>query len=159
MKIMTMSLDEAMVRERFIKRPHAFIRVSDPRDTLPDLPDNDTFMGSLSLKFYDADSINHISKKDRYLKDGLFTEMHAEQILDFVEKMKPSIDVLICHCRAGISRSAGISAALSFIYDGSDKQVFNNKRFMPNMLVYRTILKVWDEGKAYNKEVFCCPAE
>ena len=153
MKIFTMSLEEALTRERFIKIPHAFIRVHDPKDVLPALPENDQFMGSLSLSFYDADSINYISNKDRYLKDGLFTIDRAEQILDFVEEIESSIDILICHCRAGISRSAGISAALSLIYDGSDKEVFGNRRFMPNMLVYRTILKVWEERKFGNKEI------
>lgn len=147
---MTMSLSEAMCRERYIKIPHAFIRVCDPRDELPDLPDNDTCMGSLSLNFYDADSMDYMLEKNKYLKDGLFTSKHAEQILDFVEKMMSSVDILICHCRAGISRSAGVSAALSLIYDGSDKKIFDNKRFMPNMLVYRTILDVWNKEKEKN---------
>jgi len=31
-------------------------------------------------------------------------------------------------------------AALSLIYNQDDSWVFKNKRYMPNMLVYRTIL-------------------
>ena len=149
-----MSLEEALVRERFIKEPHAFIRINDPRDYMVSLPDNNTLMGVLNLSFYDADSVKHMTKRYGYIKDGLFNENYAKQILNFVKQMEPVIDLLICHCRAGVSRSAGVSGALELIYNGSDKKVFDNKRFMPNMLVYSTILKVY-----HGKENSSCPAE
>jgi predicted protein tyrosine phosphatase len=72
----------------------------------------------------------------------LFTENDADQILDFVES-HPEAELIIVHCDGGVSRSAGIAAALSKILTGSDFNIFNSKRYQPNMHVYRTILNRW----------------
>ena len=51
---------------------------------------------------------------------------------------------------AGVSRSAGIGAALILIFDGSDLPVFLNGRYHPNMKCYRTILATF--GFKFTKE-------
>jgi protein-tyrosine phosphatase len=53
--------------------------------------------------------------------------------------------VVICHCIAGMSRSAGMAAAISKFYLGDDAKFFKAKT--PNMLVYRLMLKALTEGK------------
>ena len=63
----------------------------------------------------------------------LISHLEAMQIIEFVEKNK---DIpIICQCEAGISRSAGVAAALSVIYNDTDNWVFNNKQFIPNRYV------------------------
>ena len=64
----------------------------------------------------------------------------AEKIKRFVEAHKE--DQIIIHCDAGISRSAGIAAALMKYYNGDDSSIFDNPRYCPNMLCYRTMLNV-----------------
>ncbi len=145
MKILTMNQNETMIRAYHFSIPHAYIRITNPTNSLPKLPENYFLKGELNLKFYDIDSTKYM--KDKSLKYGIFTISQANEIIDFVEKLKSSIDVLCCHCQAGISRSAGVSAALALIFNGSNKEIFNNKKFIPNMKVYSMILKAWEEKK------------
>ena len=53
------------------------------------------------------------------------------------------INLCICQCDTGISRSAGTTAALSYIVNQDDAWVFEDRRYMPNRLVYRTLLDVY----------------
>ena len=48
-----------------------------------------------------------------------------------------------CITRGGISRSAGVAAALSYIITQDDTWVFIAPRYLPNRLVYRTILDIY----------------
>lgn len=73
---------------------------------------------------------------------NLFTELQANLILMHAKWGDERNIKMICQCEAGISRSAGVAAALSNIYNGSDAWVFQDPRYHPNMLVYRTILNV-----------------
>ena len=70
----------------------------------------------------------------------LFTVQDAKQILNFVQKTIASVDFFVVHCHAGISRSAGVAAALSKIYNQNDSYIFNCGKYCPNMFVYKTIL-------------------
>ena len=99
--------------------------------------DDKNFKGVLKLFFADIDK-----ESEGWV---LFSEEHANQILDFVESRHPFLDLLIIHCLAGLSRSPGAAAAISKIYLGHDGEFFNTKT--PNMLVYSTILKTYSMRK------------
>ena len=71
----------------------------------------------------------------------LFTPYHANAILDFFKKYKNNVPTLICHCEAGISRSAAVCAALLKVDGLDNSHIFNSDRYLPNTLVYDTILK------------------
>jgi predicted protein tyrosine phosphatase len=86
----------------------------------------------LYLQFHDID-------KDRE-NLTLFSRKHAKEILEFFNKYKNKTKNIIIHCTAGISRSAGVAAALYRIYYGENDTNYWSS-FMPNMLVYRTILR------------------
>lgn len=66
------------------------------------------------------------------------TESDAEAVKRFVNAHKDKL--IIVHCDAGISRSAGIAAALMKFYNGDDTPIFDNPKYCPNMLCYRTML-------------------
>ena len=67
----------------------------------------------------------------------------AKATLDFVtEGQCRLMDLCICQCDGGISRSAGTAATLSYILSQDDTWVFNSPRYLPNRLVYPTILDV-----------------
>ena len=110
--------------------PYAVIGVVSHYDTHPTLQEG--FVDALRLKFYDTDF-----EMGSY---PAMTSTDAVEILEFVEKTKNKVDYFVIHCNAGISRSSGIAAALSLIYNKDDKWVFSNPRYVPNMLVYRKIL-------------------
>lgn len=95
----------------------------------------------LYLFFDDVDTA------DTYLQE--FQKDDAKSILDFVGRNMSSCDNIFVHCCAGISRSAGVAAALSKILNRNDEYYF--KRYCPNMLVYRTILDYY--YNEYGKEL------
>lgn len=72
-------------------------------------------------------------------------ETHAKAIKKFVELHKDGN--FIVQCDAGVSRSAGVAAALMKFYNGDDTPIFDNKKYCPNMLCYRTMLNELMEGK------------
>ena len=76
--------------------------------------------------------------------DVIAEKEDAEKIKQFVEAHKE--DSIIVHCDAGVSRSAGIAAALMKFYNGDDTPIFDNPRYCPNMLCYRTMLNTMMEG-------------
>lgn len=84
----------------------------------------------LFLEFNDTDI------EDNY--GGCITKHDAEKIADFVYKYKDSIDLLIVQCEAGVSRSAGVAAAISKHLFNDDNWAFEKHR--PNMLCYRKVL-------------------
>ena len=74
----------------------------------------------------------------------VFSEDQATQILDFVEKNWDRVNLLMVHCQAGISRSAGTAAAIAKIKYDND-MAYYKPPFIPNKLVYRKILNVAHE--------------
>lgn len=118
---------------------HIVISVQDPMSLFVTLPENPNRLDCLGLHFYDLDEDIGQFPYSRYI----FTINNADAILNFVADYKNVVDLILVNCVAGISRSAGIAAALSKIYNGDDSFYF--KKYLPNMLVYRTILQQWEE--------------
>lgn len=94
----------------------------------------------LSLQFDDVDygQVNCITSED------------ARMIVDFVSKWSNKVNLVIVHCEAGISRSAGVCAALMKIFNGDDFEIFDNSRYAPNMTCYRAVLESY--FRFYNSE-------
>lgn len=148
MKIIILSRVEAQHIVPDLTVSNAVISITDPDDKAPaKFSTHDFTKHVLYLKFYDLDGNNQriLELLPEKFKNGLFTDNQAIQILDFVEKVKDEIDTLVVHCEAGISRSSGVAAALSSIYYGSDIHIFLNRRYCPNMFVYRKILNEYNK--------------
>ena len=87
----------------------------------------------LHLKFDDCD----FGESDCIQKsDGI-------KIIDFVNKNLDKVDKIVVHCEAGVSRSAGVCAALMLIINGSDNHIFDSYQYCPNMSCYRTVLETY----------------
>lgn len=98
--------------------------------------------GDMPCRFYNNRNIKAIKN---WCFDDLddnrgITQMQAREIAKFVIQYQ-DIDTLIVHCDAGISRSAGIAAAISKWYFGSDDWVFDNNMYHPNMRCYNFMLE------------------
>jgi predicted protein tyrosine phosphatase len=104
------------------------------------LPDNNR-IDTLFIKCDD------IANKMEHWK--CFDEEQAEQILHFVFRNLSKVDRIICQCDAGISRSSGTAAILGKILFNDDKFIYQNSRYFPNGLIYKTILEM-----AINKGYF-----
>ena len=92
----------------------------------------------LSLPFWDELSDEH----------GCMSWEQADEILQFVKNYSPWVSNIVVHCEAGISRSAGVAAAISKILNGNDDYFFDyfHNRFVPNMTCYKRILEEYYNG-------------
>jgi len=140
-KLLILSKMEASLYQS--KDKYAVIGVVSNDYVHPNIPPG--YIDRLQLNFYDIDFT--VTGYPGIMCSSV-TKADGRKIIDFVEKNKNNVDHFVVHCNAGISRSSGIAAALSKIYNGDDSWVFNNYRYVPNMLVYRTIID------AYNKNSY-----
>lgn len=73
----------------------------------------------------------------------LFNQEIAETVVQCVAEWVDKVDLIICHCSAGISRSAGCCAAIMKALTGDDSDIFNNPMYHPNMTVYYQLIKAF----------------
>ncbi len=64
----------------------------------------------------------------------------ADHIRDVVNLWYGKVGRIIVQCEAGVSRSAGVAAAILKAKTGDDMSVFGNPFYKPNMHCYRTML-------------------
>lgn len=117
------------------------ISITDTLSPDNEFADNRHIKGILRLKFDDCDfgEKNCIQKTD------------GVKIIDFVNNNINNIQKIIVHCEAGVSRSAGVCAALMFIINGSDNPIFDSYQYCPNMSCYRTVLETY--YGSYDQEI------
>lgn len=75
------------------------------------------------------------------MKHGAMSEDDATLLAKYVlmeHKNNPQAH-LVVNCEGGVSRSAGVAAAVSKYFNGKDDYYFNS-RFVPNMRCYRLVL-------------------
>ena len=118
--------------------PHIIISIKDPKSSDIEIIERRNYIGVLRLEFFDLDKETGQFPYDRFL----FNHTDAQDILNFVTKYQDKIELIICQCEAGISRSAGVAGALSKIINKEDTCFF--KHYLPNRLVYRTILNEYE---------------
>ena len=127
-----------------MQEPHAWISINDPDDTTS-LPINPFTEDVLTLHFDDMETADQwdIQQYNVIFKRNcvLFNKEMAEQIYNFFQKNK-SVENLMIHCHAGISRSAGVGSFLSQVIGKND---FMNPPHFPNILVRHFLRKVWLE--------------
>lgn len=66
-----------------------------------------------------------------------FSPEKAAEIKEFLESVLGRVDRLIVHCEYGVSRSAGIAAAILKTLTGDDSLIMDDDWFVPNKLCYR----------------------
>lgn len=111
------------------ERPYIVISITDPGRSPAYVAEAPTRLGLLRLQFNDI----HCPKGSRILFDSEI----ADEILEFVAA-HPEAEIVVCQCEAGISRSAGVAAALAKVHGGDPAHYF--EKYLPNRFVYSTIL-------------------
>ena len=109
------------------------------------ISDNPTIRDILFLSFEDCDNTD----KERYPDSSVFSYNQAFLIFHFVMKWWNKVDSIWVQCEGGISRSAGVAAAILKALTNDDSQIFNNKKYCPNMLVYRKTLEAFIDQFSY----------
>jgi predicted protein tyrosine phosphatase len=120
-------LSRANVATVIPELPHLLISITDVNSEEAILADAPNRLGVLRLQFADSDEGG----------ETLSPEM-ATRIVAAVRQDQESIKLVVCHCEAGVSRSAGVAAALSRWLNDDDKVFYAH--FYPNSHVYRTVL-------------------
>ena len=87
-----------------------------------------------------------------YKNEHCITKEDAESIVKFVNKNKNKVDKFIVHCEAGVSRSAGVGAAIMKALNGDDWDVFKNPLKCPNMKCYRTVLNAFIDAGYFDED-------
>ena len=122
--------------------PYVVISVTDPDRTDATVLATPLLRAVLRLRFHDnAQTVDIPGLEGMALGVGTeapMTREDAQAILAFVREHLDTVRLIVCQCEAGVSRSAGIAAALSRTLQGDDGFFFAN--YWPNQWVYRTIL-------------------
>ena len=66
-------------------------------------------------------------------------ERQARKIAKFVMRYKNSVEQIVVHCDAGISRSAGVAGAIAKYLNNDDNKFFMTP-YCPNMTCYTKVL-------------------
>ena len=107
--------------------------------TDPDLPDavfdetNPHVRRIFRMKFYDVDQESAQVPKA--------TPADMEGLKEFIDTIAPDTQLLIVHCRGGLSRSPGCAAAIAE-YLGIKTQIWGSRKYVPNRHVYRTATQI-----------------
>jgi predicted protein tyrosine phosphatase len=152
MKVIALSRALALWMADQIPEPHVIVSIIEPHEAPLEFVENKSRLAILSLNFYDLD-YNPERWGEQDTKEiveqyghGIFTPDQAKQIVDFVEEWKKKAQMIMVHCSAGVSRSAGVAGAISLVLNGKDEAFFKG-RYIPNRFVYRTILNEWERRK------------
>ena len=115
--------------------PHIVISIVDKYEKSARIRPNKFCLGITRLRF---DDYGEDTKKWAKEKTVLFNKEDAKKIVNFVRRYLNKVELIVCQCEAGISRSAGVAAALSKYITGSDEYYF--KHYLPNSLVYKLLI-------------------
>lgn len=129
--IYSRSTIQRMIDHHEINENMAIISFADTKDDFIEFPKNTNV---LKVAFYDYNP-QSIPIDDYY---KLLPE--AEEIAKYVDtNIKQSKDI-ICQCDYGVSRSAGLAAAIMEHYKKEGIRVFANYKYMPNKFVFNKVL-------------------
>jgi len=133
-------LSRDMVEKYNVQEKHIVISIGDPDQPRAKLPELDSRVNALFLKFSDID------REVDYPTAKLFTKEQAKEIWTFFQLYKDKINTIVVNCEAGISRSSATAAALAKAIgqDIEDSKFF--KYYLPNRFVYRMILEEANNG-------------
>ncbi len=122
---------ESKLKHHEIGDDTAIVSFADTEDDFIDFPKN---INVLKIPF--SDIRPHCTVEEHYYK--LLPE--APKIAEFVDSNLKMNKNIICQCDYGVSRSAGLAAAIMEHYKHEGIKVFANYRYTPNQFVFNKVL-------------------
>jgi len=113
--------------------PYIVASITDPEQPEADIAESPLRRDVLRLKFHDMGDYGQPLHDDIVM-----TPDDARALLTFVQTHLGEVELIVCQCEAGVSRSAGMAAALSRLIQ--DEDGFFLTHYWPNRWVYRTVL-------------------
>lgn len=115
----------------------AVVSISDNSNDQSEPPDG--CFAFMRLHFHDIEADTDMFSPSVHFV--AFTEKQAEEVATFIKRLHggPKIRSLVFQCNAGISRSAGMAAAVARHFGRDDMPFF--EQYLPNRLVYRLTLE------------------
>lgn len=83
---------------------------------------------------------DNVKKHDLVNHELAITSDDAERIVEFVKRY-PNTDIVVS-CDDGVSRSAGVAAAISYALTGNDLEFFRHP-YCPNLRCYKYVLNAF----------------
>lgn len=99
--------------------------------------DNDIFIDEFGWGVKPTES----QRKKIEEKYTMLTDEKAQQIADFYFSIADKVDIIICQCEHGQSRSAAVAAAILEYRAKRGIEIFSNDNYFPNKVVYRKVFK------------------
>jgi predicted protein tyrosine phosphatase len=152
-RVIAVSEPIALLVSKHLEEPHVVISIREPNNEPVEFEKNASRLAVLPMYFYDLDhsqsrwNEEEMGRIEKKYGHGIFRPEQANVIIDFVEEWKDKVVVIVVHCAAGVSRSAGVAAAILKVLTGSDKYIFSNRAYIPNRYVYNTILTEWQKRR------------
>lgn len=124
-----MSQMKAVVSSKTFSEKTAIVSITAPGQRQPSFADNPSIIGIFRMQFWD------ISSPAGGLR--LPAQSDFNGLKEFIDEMvQKGAAVIVVHCAAGISRSAGTAAAISD-YLHLNAHIFDNPAYFPNRLAYK----------------------
>ncbi len=120
--------------------PYLVLSVTDPERPEAILAASPHQRAVLRLRFHDKGK-----GRPPVVGKVVMTPEDARAIISFVYAHLAEVELIVCQCEAGISRSAALAAALSRILQDEDHFFFEH--YAPNDWIYRTLLEAADGGR------------
>ena len=77
----------------------------------------------------------------------MMTDAQAQETAEFIKNVWDKVDLLICQCEHGQSRSAAVGAAIMEFKYNKAIEIFANPQYYPNKFIYWKILNALNEVK------------
>jgi protein-tyrosine phosphatase len=117
-----------------IKEPTLIISITDPLLNINTFAPNSNIVSICRVQFDD------VNEENARPGEVLMTSQDAAKIKEHLMTYKDKVESIIVHCEVGVSRSAGIMAAIQKYMIGDDSAIFDNDKFSPNMHCYNLML-------------------
>jgi len=136
-------LSKLFMESFFYEEPYIVISICEPGEEPPNLKTDSNRKDVLRVEIHDIDDVKFAEEYGYKTLD----ENQAKSVLEFAEKWKDKLNILVIHCSAGVCRSAGMAAALSRVYNGHSRGIIDNPRYKPSTHIQATIVKVAERMK------------
>lgn len=123
------------------EKPYLIISITDPKNADAQIVQPSNLIDIIRLRFDDIGKPNKFQFENS--TDILMNSEQAMQILEFIEKNLSQVELIVCQCEQGMSRSAGIGAALSRILQDEDEYFLKN--YWANRWVYDLLIETAKE--------------
>lgn len=121
----------------------ALISITDANWSFATLKNEPAYVLRLAFDDVDNDIFIGIPNGEReYVAERyhMISDRQAERIAEFYELIYNKVDVIICQCEHGQSRSAAVAAAILEHRSRSGIRVFAHDKYCPNKAVFNKVL-------------------